>query len=175
MQYIHQKCRLLCYLLILVITIEGIPLTVARAQDKVEVSNVRFQVSGKLIIINYDLQGPADREYRIGVTLKRKKDQTFQYTPISAEGDIGEECHIGNNKQIVWDMSKEFQQDLDADNSFFLVKAELIPERSNTWWYITGGAAIVGGAVVYLLTKGGRETSSIDQAFPKPIGRPTGN
>lgn len=72
-------------------------------------------------------------------------------------------------------MSKEFQQDLDADDSFFLVQAELIPERSNTWLYIAGGAVIVGGAVVYLLTKGGGETSSVDQPFPKPIGRPTGN
>lgn len=81
MQYFHKKNRLLFYLLILALIIEGIPMTMVRAQDMVEVRNIRFQVSGNQIIINYDLQGPADREYRIGVTLKEKRIRLFSTLP----------------------------------------------------------------------------------------------
>ncbi len=173
MQFICQK---LYYLLFLAITIGGISFTIAQAEEKVEVRNVRFEVSGKVIVLSYDLQGPANRDYKVSLTLKRKKDIAFQYKPIVVKGSVGEDCQIGNNKQITWDILKEMPQGLEGDDFYFIVQAELIPASSYTWWYIAGGAAVVGGAVAYIvLSKGAGETTSVDQGFPKPVGRPVGN
>ncbi|MGD0337703.1 MAG: hypothetical protein ABSB78_02835 [Bacteroidota bacterium] len=176
MQTIFQRCRFLFYLFALAIIIEGIPLTIVQAEEKVEVRNVRFEVSGKVIVLNYDLQGPANRDYKVSLTLKRKMDITFQYKPIVLKGSVGEDCQIGDNKQITWDILKEMPQGLEGDDFYFIIQAELIPASSYTWWYIAGGAAVVGGAVAYIvLSKGGGETTLVAQGFPKPVGRPVGN
>jgi hypothetical protein len=172
MHYMYRKSRHVSVLLILAIIFQGFPLMIARAQDNDEVRNVRFTVSGKVITIMYDLQGDAEREYKIGMTLHRKSDDSLHYTPVAVKGDIGEGCRSGNNKQITWNMAKEYRRGLEGDDFYFVIKAELVPEQSSTWLYIAGGAAVVGGVVAYLLIRGGGETSSVDQGFPRPIGRP---
>ena len=172
MQYIYRKTRYGSMLLILMILIEGFPMLTASAQDTDVVSNVRHTVTGKAVMIMYDLRGDADQEYTVHVTLKRKSNDSFIYTPRAVEGDIGEGCRSGDTKQIIWDIGREYRQGLESDDFYFLVQAEPAPEQSDTWLYIAAGIIVVGGIVVYLLTSGGDDTSSADAGFPAPIGRP---
>ncbi len=171
MQNILKRCRLVCYLLILAIVMEGIPLAAVQAQEKLEVRNVRFEVVDNTVIIDYDLQGPAKGEYKVTVVLKRQ-DSSFEYLPLKVIGDVGEVAG-GGSKKITWNILTEISQGLEGEDYYFRVRVELIPQTSHTWLYIAGGAVIAGGTAALLLLgsspKGGSVTN---QEYPLPPGRP---
>ncbi len=148
----------------------------AGASGGVDVLNVKFESSGGMITISYDLQAPADREYAVRITLRRKQNSSYVYTPISLKGDCGEGAFSGSNKKVTWDFFKEFPQGLDGDDFYFTVRVEMLPQKgSNTWLYIGGGAIIAGGAAAAILLSGGSKESggtTTEQGYPKPLGRP---
>ncbi len=160
-----------CWLLALTVFGPG-----ARASGGVDVLNVKFESTGGLITISYDLQAPADREYAVRITLRRKQNSSYVYTPIALKGDCGEGAFSGSNKKVTWDFFKEFPQGLDGDDFYFTVRVEMLPQKgSNAWLYIGGGAIIAGGAAAAILLSGGSKESggtTSDQGYPKPLGRP---
>jgi hypothetical protein len=166
------RSRRLSILVICAIIFQGSLLMIARAQTDDNVRNTRFSISEKIATITYDLQGDPEREYTIVVFLHRKSDSTLHYMPQAVTGDIGAGCRTGNNKQIIWNMAKEYRLGLEGDDFFFTVIAEPAPAKGSSWLYIAGGAVVVGVVVVYLLTQSSGETSSADQGFPRPVGRP---
>jgi hypothetical protein len=172
MQRFIQKCRTLCWILILLLIGEGIPLSYARAADKVEVLNIRFEVVGNNVNIYYDLHGPANGEYTVSVILKRDTS-SFEYTPIIITGDIGEVDGSGTNKKITWNILKEIPQGFEGGDFYFRIRVELVPPTSYTWLYITGGVVVAGGAAALLLL-GSSSKDVTNQDYPLPPGRPAG-
>ena len=176
MQRFSIQSKPLCYLLIGLLFLQGIPFSAASAREEEQVQNVRFEISGTRIVILYDLQGSASETYVVKVTLKRTSSTTFAYIPKIVSGDIGEGKLHGKNRRIVWDILREFPQGLAGDDFVFEITAVLIPSGSNAWLWIGGGAAVVGGAAILLL-KGTSKTAGTtsETGFPQPIGRPSGN
>jgi hypothetical protein len=150
-------------------------ISAARAGEDVSVRNVRFEMSGQLINVFYDLQGPEGENYSVRLLLKRRQDPAFQYAPRSLTGDVGQGHFAGNKRQITWDIQKEFKEGLEGADFYFVVEVEMISSRTSILWYIGGGAAIVAGAAVLLLGKGAQSGTAAPDVFPKPIGRPAGN
>src|SRR5436190_8265263 len=97
---------------------------VVYAGEKPEIANVRFESVNDKVIVHYDLSGPQDIEYKIGLFLKRDTRKTFAYTPKLVTGDIGQGHFAGRNRQIVWDAKKEFTAGLDSSDYYFEVSAE---------------------------------------------------
>ncbi|MBM4162093.1 MAG: hypothetical protein FJ217_13480 [Ignavibacteria bacterium] len=148
------------------------------AQDEVKVQNVRFDVEGTRIVVRFDVQGPLDREYTVKMLLRREGNPSFVHVPRLVVGDLGEGKFAGLNRQITWDILKEFPDGLEGDDYYFVVDVELIKPASKLIWWIGGGAAVVGGAVLLLKDtifppKGAAATP--EGGFPKPVGRPTGS
>ncbi len=150
-----------------------------RAAGGVEVTNVKFTVTGGIITVSYDLQGPAERDYTVKLTLKRKQQPAYSYTPISVSGDAGDGSFAGAGRKIAWDFFKEFPQGLEGDDFYFHVDVAMKPEKksggSNTWLYVAGGAVVAGGAAAAILLGGSKDkTSTTTSGYPAPFGRPNG-
>lgn len=172
MQRFIQKSRTLYCILLFLLIIEGIPLSYARAADKVEVSNIHFEVVGNNVNIYYDLHGPANGEFTVSVILKRDTS-SFEYAPIIITGDIGEVDGSGVSKKMTWNILKEIPQGLEGGDFYFRVRVEFVPPTSYTWLYITGGAVVAGGAAALLLL-GSSSKDVANQDYPLPPGRPAG-
>jgi hypothetical protein len=175
LQKIMKRFRTLCYVQVAVLLLETSCLSVARAGEDVSVRNVHFELSGHMIVIFYDLQGPEGGDYTVKLLLKRKQDPSFQYVPRSLTGDVGQGRFAGNKRQISWDIQKEFQEGLEGEDFYFVVEAELISSGTSILWYIGGGAAIIAGAAALLFGKQAQTGAAASDVFPKPVGRPTGN
>ena len=174
---LHLSKRLYRWVALLLI-LQGSSAMQAVAQDQIKVQNVRFEVEGTRIVVRFDLQGPIDRDYSVKMLLRRAGNQSFVHVPKSVLGDFGEGRFAGSNRQITWDILKEFPQGLEGEDYYFVVDVEMIKPTSKLIWWIGGGAAVVGGAL-YLLKdtifppKGAAATP--EGGFPKPVGRPTGS
>ena len=175
LQTILNKFRTLCYVQVAILLLETIFLSAARAGEDVSVRNVRFELSGQLVNVFYDLQGPEGGDYIVKLLLKRKQDPSYQYVPRSLTGDVGQGRFAGNRRQITWDIQKEFQEGLVGEDFYFVVEVEMISTRTSILWYIGGGAAIIAGVAALLLGKGAQAGTPAADVFPKPIGRPSGN
>ena len=176
MQTCLQKSKSFCYVLIALLLMQGVPLSIALAREDNPVQNVHFEISGTKILILYDLQGSTSESFVVKLTLRRTSNTTFAYVPKIVSGDIGEGKLGGKNKQITWEILREFQQGLAGDDFYFVVTANVLPSGSNAWLWFGGGAAVLGGTA-FLLLKGKAEgpVSTGDTGFPQPIGRPSGN
>jgi hypothetical protein len=142
--------------------------------EEIKVENVSFRISYTKVVIEYDLIGPADRQYEVTLLLKREMNDTFNYVPINATGDIRKGISIGKKRQIVWDISKEFPDWFDAKNKdyYFIVNVYLEGKGISPLIWIGGGAALLGGGAAILLFKkdnGGGQNPVIKLPNPPDI------
>lgn len=141
---------------------------------RVDVSNVRVTISGLRVIVTYDLAGSPYKEYNVALVLRNRNNASFRYIPKMLSGDVGTGKYAGKNKEIVWDMTREFPQGLQGNGYYFVVDAEEAGGSANSIGLFTwiGGAAVVVAAVVaYLIVQhNGGPTSPA--SYPDPPGRP---
>jgi hypothetical protein len=172
MLWILHKTRSLCYLLIVCLLAPAVSVARGLTDEQIKARNIRYQVEGTMVIVRFDLDGPQDREYAI--KLKREQNQSFLHVPRATTGDIGEGRFAGKDRQINWDIFKEFPEGLDGNDYYFVVEVELLSRGMSPLWYVGGGLAILGGAAALLLGKSSPASPATTESFPKPIGRPTG-
>ena len=170
-----QRTRLLCYVLMVVLSVPHIAAASVRAEDPIKVQNVRFEITGSKVLVHYDLDGPSDGEYLVKLVLKREQSQTFLHFPKSVVGDVGEGSFAGIDRKINWDLLKDFSQGLEGNDFYFVVEAELVSKGVSFLWYLGGGAVVVGSAAAYFLSKSSKSDAAPTAGFPLPIGRPSGN
>ena len=174
MQALTKRLRRLSLLLVAILLLETMPISSARAGDEVIVGNVRFESSGLVIKVFYDLQGPSENSYKVKLLLKRKQDPSFEYAPRSLTGDVGEGPFVGTKRRIVWEIQKDSVGGFAGADFYFVVEAEMISSRTNILWYIGGGAAVVVGVAAVVLGMGAQNGTAPPDVFPKPV-RPGGN
>jgi hypothetical protein len=167
------RMKALCYLLAGLLWLEMVPATVF-AEDGTAVRNVRYEVSGELVRIFYDLLGPLDKVHRVALYLRRESDSTFVYRPVYLTGDVGSIVFPGDKHRITWDFLKDFPDGLKGDDYYFTVTAEMEQEPGiNPLYWIGGGVAVVGGVLAIILL-GNKESPPppVPASFPPPPGRP---
>lgn len=111
------------------------------------VSNITFVQENELIKIHYDLQGQADKAYKVTLILSSKDNADYRYKPQETRGDIGK-VTPGTGKEIEWAFRQEFPQELAVDDIFFSITAE--PAKSSLAYFLLGGGAALFGVVAYL-------------------------
>jgi hypothetical protein len=169
------RMKALCYFLAVLICAELFPAVVFAADDQISVRNVRYEMTGELVRIYYDLTGPLDRVHKVSLYLRREGDSSFGYRPVYLTGDVGTIVFPGDKRRITWDFLKDFPDGLKGDDFYFTVEAEMVQTPGiNRWYWIGGGAAVVGGVLaIVLLSKGGTNPPPPpDPGFPTPPGRP---
>jgi hypothetical protein len=169
-----KRLRSLFFLLVATLLLEAMPIFSVRAGDEVIVRNVRFESSGQVIVVFYDLQGPAENSYHVKLLLKRRQDPLFEFAPRSLTGDVGEGRFAGTKRQITWEVQKDSLAGFEGTDFYFVVEAEMISSRTSILWYIGGGAVVIAGAAAVFLGKSTQNSAASPDVFPKPI-RPGGN
>lgn len=139
--------------------------------DTVRTDNLRSEVVNGKIVLHYDLLGPADKRLNIGIVLLSREDLAYSYMPVAVSGDVGTVVTAGHDKQILWDISREFPQGLDTGKYFFRVDAEPVKGGINPW-VLAGGAAIIAGSVALILSLKSSGSTPVNLELPDPIGRP---
>jgi Ser-Thr-rich glycosyl-phosphatidyl-inositol-anchored membrane family protein len=69
------------------------------------ITNVQASLSGKMVIISYDLTTPEDGQ-KFDVEIKSSNDG-FATKLVEVTGDVGSNQSAGNGKKITWDARKE--------------------------------------------------------------------
>jgi hypothetical protein len=138
--------------------------------------NVEYQVSDGRVYITYDLSGSPDQLFDVTLKLKRLSNLKVEIQPETVFGDVGEGNFAGENRRIVWDINKDFPQELSGEDYYFTVQAEKISEGPNVLMWVGIGLAAVAAVVTYIFVDGEQslETQSPGGggSFPPPPGRP---
>lgn len=159
-------------LLPLLLFLLNVPLVAQDRPGRIEAA--RWEVSGDVVVITYDLIGDAASTYDVNITLTRENDKNFKIVPVSVKGAIGKGKHAGLKKEIRWEYKKDVPQGLSGDDYVFVFVIQIIKEEegSNLLYYLAGGAAVVGGAALLVLS-GSKKAESAASGLPNPpVGRP---
>ncbi len=83
-------------------------LTMVNAQNSsARVENVRTQMTGKSLVVRYDIISPSSESYHhIDLVVVDNKGNAIY--PDSVSGDFGPLIAVGKDKKIVWDIYREF-------------------------------------------------------------------
>jgi hypothetical protein len=138
--------------------------------------NATFEASpeGK-IFIYYQLNGDPEKEYDIGVVLKRTSVPSFALVPEDLSGNVGRGKYgDGTKKTIIWTLKPSEKAILNGEDFYFVVNAQEVKNGGGgiPWYVYVGGAALAGGAAAFLLTKKSDNTTTTTTNFPAPPGRP---
>ena len=177
MQRFYEKLRLLHIVLAASLLISSMPVWAIAGEDEVKAGNISFKVAGQVVVIYYDLNASADQMYKVSLTLKKRFDSTYVYTPVDVSGDVGTSVIPGENRIITWKLADEFPKGLPGEDCFFVVGVEAGAEATHGFSpliWIAGGAAVVGGVLLAVLLKGGTNPPPPPPVnnFPNPPGRP---
>ena len=177
MQRFHEKLRLVHLVLAATLLISSLPVRALAGEDDIKAGNISFKVAGQVVVIYYDLNASADQVYKVSLTLKKRFDSTYVYTPVDISGDVGTAVIPGENRIITWKLADEFPKGLPGEDCFFVVGVEPGAAASHSFFtpvvWIAGGAAVVGGVLLAVLLKGGTNPPPpTPNNFPSPPGRP---
>jgi hypothetical protein len=166
-----MKKNKFCFFIVLVflITNEG-----TFSQGKIQASH---EYSEGKITIYYEFQGDQNKIYEVMIKLKRTSDSDFEIIPADLSGDVGEGKFAGKKNRIVWAINEEEAAQLEGEDFYFDVIAEVIVEGGGIPWYVfAGGAALAGGTAAILLLggtdSGETTTTQPTSGFPTPPVRP---
>ena len=133
------------------------------------IENARWEVSGDVVVITYDLIGDADLVYDVNITLTRESNKNFKIVPVSVAGAVFKGKHAGLRKEIRWQYKKDVPAGLSGDDYAFVFNVQIIKEEggSNLLYYLAGGAVVVGGAALLLLS-GSKNAETSTSGLPNP-------
>jgi len=132
-------------LFLLIILFIGFPI---QAQD-LKVLDVQFQSDGDCVVVHYHLEGNLKKRYHIDLWLSCDEGNTFTIHPKHVSGDVGYNVRPGHNKEITWEIKKDFPYGLVGETYVFAVDAEIQKRWRNLKYYVIGGAAIAGSIYLY--------------------------
>ena len=161
------------YMLLSIVIISFVLKCKLYADERTQISNIRFETVDEKVIIYYDLNGPRDLEYQIKIILKRDSQKSFAYSPKLLTGDVGRGLFVGRSRKVVWDVKKEFAAGLEGSDYYFVVNAEPVGRGGNMVPWLGVGAVMLGGGVaaILLLSKD-HDQPPPASGFPGPPGRP---
>jgi len=149
-QRLHEKFRGLEYFLAATVLLLTLSSSAYAGDEGLKAGNISFKVAGAVVVIFYDLTAPADQLYKVTLTLKRRFDPTFSYTPTNISGDVGPSVVPGDNRAITWRFGNEYPKGLPGEDCFFVVDVEVgsaAPQGISPVIWIAGGAAEAGGTL----------------------------
>lgn len=170
MRFLVASVKITSYVLAGMLLVD--PTFLLRAELKDKISDVRAQVSGDNVIVEYDLLDSRTAEYEVKISLRRRSNPFFEYIPKNVSGDVGPRVLGGNGKRITWGIAREFPGGLSEDDYYFTVTAELTAPKEFPWLIVGGAFLAAGVATALIILKKGQETSEPKGGFPFPPGRP---
>jgi len=150
-----------------------IPVYTGLAQNKI---NTSYEYSQHQIIIRYEFQGDSSLQYNMSVVLKRTSNLDFQIKPGLLSGDYGTGKYANENRKIIWNLTKQEEENLTGDDYYFEITANEIKKSSGIAWYVYVGSVLLGGgaaaAVLLNNKKNGSTGSGTATTLANPPSRP---
>lgn len=134
--------------------VSGLLAQPARSQE-ISLTNLSYSLQDSDVVVHYDLNGPSDKSYEIGIVLKRESEPYFKMLPKAVAGQVGSGTFAGKNREIVWHLYRDVPNGLEGEDYYFQVTASMIvPGHGGgiPWYYYVGGAVVGGAAAVYFGT-----------------------
>lgn len=156
-------------LLILLIRVEAFAQT--QSSEEPQGTNVQWSIKNDAIIITYDLIGDPDAKYDVRIIMKRENDPSFNATPVTAEGEMGEGYFAGTNKTIRWYFRRDYPQGFQGEGYYFEVRVRNISPKSNWLYYAIGGVAVAAGVIALIVSNSQSEKNGAVE-LPLPPTRP---
>ena len=177
MQRFNERFRGLHFILAASILLTTVSVKAFAGEDEIKAANISFKVAGQVVVIYYDLNASADQFYKVSLTLRKRFDSTFTYTPVDISGDVGPSVIPGENRIVTWKLADEFPKGLPGEDCFFVIGVESGSEAKtgiSPLIWIAGGAAVVGGVILAVVLKGSSTPTPVPPVnnFPNPPGRP---
>lgn len=110
-------------------------ITIANAQS---VSNIRFEHSGKQVVIYYDLSGELGSAWRIGIYCSQDGGTTWSSPIRELTFEFGNTIKPGTNKKVTWDVLVE-REKLEGEISFKVEatkREELVTDIDGNFYHI---------------------------------------
>ena len=141
--------------------------TALLSAQELKVKNVRFEDKGETVEIKYDLEGEADTKYLVSVMLSYDDGKTLPVNTRYLKGDIGKNIRPGTEKEIIWELKKDYPFGLMGDGFVFGVTAESQKWSIKKMSLYIAGTGIVGG-IVYFATRTSKqkEVNAITISIP---------
>ena len=94
------------------------------------VTNVRFEKSGKQVVIFYDLSGDKGSTWNIAVFCSKDGGKTMGIPLTKITGDCGKAIATGTNKKVTWDVLAEYDK-LEGEISIKVeaVKSNILADK----------------------------------------------
>jgi len=108
-----------------------------------QVTNIRAEQEGKMIIIYYDLtEAKQGQKFNVSVYCPTDGGIYFGGALKSVSGDVGKNVSAGNNKKIIWDVLQD-REKLTGDDIWFEVRAEIMGVMIEMV-FVEGGTFLMG-------------------------------
>lgn len=140
------------------------------ADDDYRLTRLEWRILHDEVVIIYDLEGNANENYVVSLTLLRESDKSFRVQPMFMTGKVGKGKFAGTNNEIRWAYKNEKAVQFDG-NDYYI---ELLVEKPGgfPWLIAAGGAAIAGIAVTLALNKKPTALGASTDQLPYPPPRP---
>ena len=125
--------------------------TSIKAQE-LKVENVQFEDKGETVVVKYDIEGEPERKYRITLTLAYDTGQALPINPKYLKGDVGKNIRPGTDREIIWELKKDYPFGLIGEGFVFGVTAESQKFSFGRMPLYIAGTGLVGG-IIYFATK----------------------
>jgi hypothetical protein len=164
------------FTLIAAVLLSSVAIATPKSNTPPKVSDVAFSVHDGKVIIKYTLAGNVSAKYRVSVNLKRKSDPSYEYWPAFVTGDVGEGRFVGRNREIVWEIKKDFPGGVLGDDYYFVVEAEEVAEEHGTtlMTWIGSGIALAAATIACIVLLSSKSVSSNSSTSGLPVrpGKP---
>lgn len=169
-----MKERNVFLILLAAAALTGLTAQPGRSQE-ISVSNLSYTMQDSNVVVHYDLNGPADKSYKVLLVLKRRSEPYFKMLPKNVIGQVGEGDFAGKDREIVWHLYRDVPNGLEGEDYYFEVTAAMIvPDHGGgiPWFYYVGGALVGGAAAVYFGTDMFNKSGGSSH-LPGPPSRPS--
>ncbi len=136
--------------------------------------NVSFTQQNEFVHITYDLIATSKESlYHVHLLLDLEDAGRYAIDPESVSGDVGSNIAPGREKEIVWDVLRDFPQGLERNQIQFAVTVQPDRQPNRNWVYVSGTAILLSaGVLIGVMLVGGGSSGDKDTGLPPPPSRP---
>jgi len=170
---LSRHSRMASTVMIALILFMIVPSRVSADDEPVAVKNIKWVLRRNTVVITYELQGPLNESYEIGLTLLRESNASFQFVPKSVSGDIGSVELVKSDCEIRWDLTKDVPSGLKGEDFYFEIT---VTPAGGGWGTAATIMALIGAGIVAIVVLRFAEKAPPEEtttALPVPPPRPT--
>lgn len=169
---LSRHSRMASTVMIALILFMIMPSRVLANDEPIAVQNIKWVLRGNTVVITYEVQGPLNKSYEVGLVLLREGSADFKFAPKTVTGDIGIIELTKPNCEIKWDLTNDFPMGLKGEDFYFEIT---VTPAGDGWGTAETVIALIGVGIVAIVVLRFAEKAPAEEtttALPVPPPRP---